>query len=140
MLTDQLYDPDERHLPLDESIRRIAPAFRRVSFDRGRGGARLRENYERMVARGTPEIILQSQRALFGQAVWVSVSDDDDPGGWIEFLVIDSVDVWIDYRSDADRARFRPVVLKLAGLLGYEVAARESPHTEPGSAWSGDDS
>ena len=140
MLTDQLYDPDERHLPLDESIRRIAPAFRRVTFDRGRGGARLHQNYKRMVARGTPEIILQSQRALSGQAVWVSVSDDDHPGGWINFLLIDSVDVWIHYPSDAERARFRPVVLKLAGLLEYEVAARESPHAEPGSARASGDS
>ncbi len=85
MLRDQLYHPDERHLSLDESIRRIAPAFRRVNFDRERSDARLRENYDRMVARGTPEIILQSQRALFGHAVWVSVADDHEPGRWIEF-------------------------------------------------------
>ena len=123
MLTDQLYDPSEQHLPLDEAIRRIAPAFHRINFDRERGDARIRENYERMVAGGTPELILQSQRALFGQAVWVSVSEENEPCEWIEFLVIDSVDVWIEYRSEADRTRFRPTVLKLAGLLGYEVAS-----------------
>ena len=123
MLTDQLYDPSEQHLPLDEAIRRIAPAFHRINFDRERGDARIRENYERMVAGGTPELILQSQRALFGQAVWVSVSEENEPCEWIEFLVIDFVDVWIEYRSEADRARFRPTVLKLAGLLGYEVAS-----------------
>ncbi len=48
--------------------------------------------------------------------------------------MIDSADVWIDYRSDDDRARFRPTVLKLAGLLEYEVAARESQGAEPGGA------
>jgi hypothetical protein len=128
---DQLFDPSERHLPLDEAIRRIAPAFRRVSVDRERGDARVRERYERMVAGGTPELILQSQRGLFGHAAWVSVSDDNDPSEWIEFLVIDAGDVWIGYRSDADRSRFRPTVLRLASLLGYAVSTRDSQEAEP---------
>jgi hypothetical protein len=123
LLRDQLYDPSERHLPLDEFIRRIAPEFRRIHFDRDRGDERIRENYERMVAGDTPELILQSQRALFGQAVWVSISADSAPSEWLEFLIVDSTDVWIDYRSEANRARFRDTVFKLAGLLGYEIAS-----------------
>lgn len=125
MLQDQLYDPDEQHLPLDEAIRRIAPAFGRVQVDRARGDARIRENYDSMVARRTPELILQSQSALFGAAAWVSVADDDLPAEWLEFLLLDHVDVWVEYRSEADRERFRPVVLKIADLLGYQVAAKE---------------
>lgn len=126
MLTDQLYRTDEQYLPVDEVIRRIAPAFRRVSFDWCRGDARIRENYERMVALQTPEIILQSQRALFGMSVWVSVADDDEPDACVEFLLLPDGGVFIDYRSEADRERLRPTVHKIAGVLGYQVAERES--------------
>ena len=123
MLKDQLYDPNEQHLPLEEAIRRITSAFHHVRFDRERGDAIIREHYECMVANDTPELILHSQRALFGHAVWVSVSDDHDPVETIEFLLLDFSDVWIDHRTEADRARFRPIVHKLAKSLGYDTAS-----------------
>ena len=77
MHMDQLYDPSENHLPLDEALQRISPSFRRVCMDRALGDAKVLENYERMAARGTPELILQSQRGLLGAAAWISVNDDD---------------------------------------------------------------
>jgi hypothetical protein len=138
VFTDQLYDLSERHLPLDEALRRISPAFRRVCLDRALGDAKVLENYERMAARGTPELILQSQRALLGSAAWISVNDEDTPDGRVEFLLLDHVDVWINFCSSADRDRLRPLVCKIAGLLGYQIAPVESQDAEPGAAADGE--
>ena len=131
MHMDQLYDPSENHLPLDEALQRISPAFRRVCMDRTLGDAKVLENYERMAARGTPELILQSQRGLLGAAAWISVNDDDTPDGRVEFLLLDHVDVWIHFCSSADRYRLRPLVCKIAGLLGYQIYSMESQDDAP---------
>ena len=124
LIRDQLYDPNDEHLPIDEAIRRIAPAFRQVRFDWVRGDAIVRENYDQMFARGTPEIILQSQRSLFGASVWVSIRDGEGED-WVEFLLLSYTDVWIEYRSATDREKQLATVNAIAALLGYQVATEE---------------
>jgi hypothetical protein len=54
------------------------------------------------------------------------VADDDGPDGWVEFWLAPYQDVFVEYRSPADRERLRPTVRKLAGLLGYQITARDS--------------
>ena len=120
MVTDQLYHPDDQYLPLDEVIRRIAPAFRRVHLDRARGDAGVREGYEQLLAVGAPNALREAQLAQLGTTVCASVADNDGPDGWIEF-VLTGEDLLIEYRLEADRERLRPTVSKLAGLLGYQI-------------------
>ncbi len=130
LIRDQLYNPDDDHLPIDEAIRRIAPAFRQVRFDWVLGDAKVRENYHQMFARGTPEIILQSQRSLFGESVWVSIRDGAEED-WVEFLLFPYSDVWIEYRSATDREKQLVTVNAIAGLIGYRVATEDDEPQTP---------
>jgi hypothetical protein len=125
LIHDQLYHPDDEHLAVDEAIRRIAPAFRQVRFDWVRGDAIVRENYDQMFARGTPEIILQSHRSLFGVSVWVSVRGGEGED-WVEFLLLPYTDVWIEYRSATDREKQLATVNAIAARLGYRVESEGS--------------
>jgi hypothetical protein len=54
---------------LDEAIRRIAPAFRRVKFDCVRGDAWVRQKYAELIALEAPEVILQSHLSQLGVMV-----------------------------------------------------------------------
>jgi hypothetical protein len=122
MVADQLYRADEQYLPLNEAIRRIAPAFRRVRFDRVRGDAGVREQYAKLVALKVPDVILASHLTQLGVTIHAAVSDGEGDEDWVEFVLGPHQDIFVESATAADRERLRPTVEKLAGVLGYEIA------------------
>jgi hypothetical protein len=133
MPADQLYRADEQYLPLDEAIRRIAPVFRRVRFDRVRGDAGIREQYAELVALQVPEVILASHLTQLGMTVHTAVSDGEDLDDWVEFVLGPHQDVFVGYATQSDRERLRSTVEKLANVLGYQIADTAESRSFPQS-------
>lgn len=135
MTSIQLYRPDEEYLTSHEAIRRIAPAFRHVVLDRFRGEGEYQKEWDKVRALNAPEVILQTYSLANCRTAWVEVSDDDGVDGWVRFALWSRRDINIDFDSDAECARLRPTVEKLATLLGY-VAEKDA--AESGQARAGD--
>ena len=122
-MDDYLYHPDGEgccHLP-DEVLHRIGPAFRYVVIDKASGDRLVQAGYERLLEIGTPEVILESHRWLFGRTVFVTLADDDASEHRIRFLLQPYGAINVEYEGDKDACR--PMLEKLAGILGYEIGA-----------------
>jgi hypothetical protein len=120
MLYDFLYNADDRPLPVTEAIRRISGGFRQSIVDHIRGEAAVSSRLDQLASVNASRELLDSTNALSGQVTWVSVTDNlvDD----LCFLLIPGQDVLFAYHSEAEREHARPLVTKLANLLGREVA------------------
>jgi hypothetical protein len=136
MTSIQLFRPDEEYLSSQDAIRRIAPAFRHVVLDRARGEAEYKKAWDKARSLNAPEVILQPYSLANCRTVWVEVSDDDGTDGWVRFVLWPRQDINIDFANDAECARLRPTVEKLAKLLGY--IAEEDEETESGQPDFGD--
>ena len=121
---DYLYHPDGEgaHHEPDEVLRRVAPAFRYVIIDKVRGDRLVAEKYTQLLAIPAPEVILRSHRSLFGRTVFVTLADDDAGESRIRSLLQPCSEIWVEYESSLGRDDCRPLLDKLAALLGYEIA------------------
>ena len=120
---DFLYHPEGEgaHLEPDEVLRRIATVFRYIVIDKVRGDRLVQEKYTELLRLSAPDVILLSHRSLFGRTVFVTLADDE-AGKWrIEFLLQPCCEIRVEYGSPEDPERFRPLLEKLARLLGYEI-------------------
>jgi hypothetical protein len=121
MCSTQLYREDEEHLPSLDVVLRIAPAFRRVVLDRIRGEAEYIKEWNKCINLQAPESILQTYSLANCRTVWVEVSDEDGPDSWLRFFLWTRRDIFIEFASELERDQLRPLVAKLAQLLGYQV-------------------
>src|SRR5262249_15161001 len=101
--------------------RRVSTSFRRVAIDRFRGDGAVRRRLDQLVFAHASESLIQATEAQKGKVIWVSVSDEDEPGDKIEFLLRPDEGIFIAHSSETDRIRFRPLAKKLADLLGYQL-------------------
>ena len=124
---DYLYhsDGEGAHHEPDEVLRRIAPAFRYVVIDKARGDRLIQEKYTELLDMRAPEVILRSHRSLFGRTVFVTLADDDAGALQIRFLLQPCCEIRVKYDAEWRRDEYRPMLEKLAGLLGYEIRFQE---------------
>lgn len=125
MTSVQLYRADEEHLSSHDAIRRIAPAFRHVVLDRARGETEYRKEWDKVKSLNAPEAILQTYSLANCRTVWVEVADTEEADGWVRFALWSRRDIYIQFADDDEHARLRPIVEKLATLLGYVVEEDE---------------
>jgi hypothetical protein len=123
-VTDHLYEVDGYHHGLDDALRRIAPAFRRVVIDRDRGDEWIRRGYEQLGELNAPDVIRESHLSMVGRTAHVSISDGS---GCAEFFITGGEDIGIEYDSIEHRAACREIASKLAEVLGYALADKLEP-------------
>ena len=120
-------DGEGAHHEPDQVLRRIAPAFRYVVVDKVRGDSLVQEKYAELLALPAPEVILLSHRSFFGRTAFVTLADDE-AGEWrIRFLLQPCCEIRVEYGSPEQREDCRPMLEKLARLLGYEIGRATYP-------------
>lgn len=70
---------DEWFVDAHEIARRVRQACPEAVIDWGRGDAWVEASLQKLIAHGTPEVILESHRHLFGRTVYIAVCYSDWP-------------------------------------------------------------
>ena len=108
-------------------IRRVATAFRVVTFDWIVGDEWVAARLQKLIELNGPPVILQAERKMFGRTALVSVADD--PGGCrVRFfltLTEDTESLDLNYQPADDFEGGRALGRKLAEVLGYTFSTAE---------------
>lgn len=128
---DSVDRPDGPHGPsLDphEVLRRVAVGFRRVAIDWAEGDRRAEARIRKAVESGYRGLLLESEEALRGQTVLVSVADAAGPDApWVRFYMTpDTGGFELHYEPKGAETACRALARKLAEVLGYELTTGDS--------------
>jgi hypothetical protein len=127
-----------RQPPARELARRLYDRFPTTVIDWERGDAYVQAGLDRLTALGTPDVILQSHRAYFGNVVFVSVSEPR----WAGIVATSYIhSIWsplddavlFDVRGSDDADRVGPIFRELGVALGM-VPCVAASDAEPGVA------
>jgi len=114
----------------------LSDRFPATVIDWPRGDAYVQAGLDRLIALGTPEVILRSHRAYFGNVVFVSVSEPRW-GGVTATSYIHSIwsplddAVVFDVRGPEDADRVGPIARELGAALGMAPCAAASDADRP---------
>ena len=126
---DCVYAPGEAPPGLEQAevLRRVAAGFRRVVIDWTEGDRWVDARVAKAIEIGWSGLLLEAERALYGQSVLVSLAEDPGPDAtWLHFyMTSDAGMLELHYEPKGARHAGRALAGKLAALLGYQFETLE---------------
>lgn len=117
------------HIDVDALVARLQRHFPTAKVDRERGDAHVQKRLEDLIAMGAPEVVLDSQRSLFGHVVFIEISarhwSSATATSYLQTLEPPLGDrTCFEIDGAADQAALDAIAAELGVGLGMEVCSK----------------